>query len=109
MKVKFLEWGNSLALRVPKAFAQENGAVVGKAAKMETRDGKLVVEIAKPTRRRRRYTLDKSRQPPPHARMGAAGWQRSLVIIARMPAIWCGSTSILRLATNRAVIVQRSC
>ena len=59
MKVEFLKWGNSLALRVPKAFAQEIGAVVGKAANMEVRDGKLVVEIAKPTkRRRRRYTLE---------------------------------------------------
>jgi antitoxin MazE len=43
---------------VPKAFAQELGASVGKAANMEVRDGKLVVEIAKPNRRRRRYTLD---------------------------------------------------
>jgi hypothetical protein len=25
MKVEFLKWGNSLALRVPKAFAQEMG------------------------------------------------------------------------------------
>jgi antitoxin component of MazEF toxin-antitoxin module len=46
--------GNSLALRV----APELGASVGKAANMEVRDGKLVVEIAKPIRRRRRYTLD---------------------------------------------------
>ena len=58
MKVEFLKWGNSLALRVPKAFAQEIGAVVGKAANMEVRDGKLVVEIVKPNRRRRRYTLE---------------------------------------------------
>ena len=58
MKVKFLKWGNGLALRVPKAFAQELGASVGKAANMEVRDGKLVVELAKPNRRRRRYTLD---------------------------------------------------
>jgi antitoxin MazE len=58
MKVAFLKWGNSLALRVPKAFAQEIGAVVGKAANMEVRDGKLVVEIVKPNRRRRRYTLE---------------------------------------------------
>jgi antitoxin MazE len=58
MKVEFLKWGNSLALRVPKAFAQEIGASVGKAANMEVRDGKLVVEIAKPKRRRRRYTLE---------------------------------------------------
>jgi antitoxin MazE len=58
MKVEFLKWGNSLALRVPKAFAQEIGAGVGKAANMEVHDGKLVVEIAKPKRRRRRYTLE---------------------------------------------------
>jgi antitoxin MazE len=58
MKVKFLKWRNSLALRVPKAFARELGASVGKAANMEVRDGKLVVEIAKPKRRRRRYPLD---------------------------------------------------
>jgi antitoxin MazE len=58
MKVEFLKWGNSLALRVPKAFAQELGANVGKAANMEVRDGKLIVELAKRNRRRRRYTLD---------------------------------------------------
>jgi antitoxin MazE len=58
MKVEFLKWGNSLALRVPKAFAQEIGASVGKAANMEVRDGKLVVAIAKPKRRQRRYTLE---------------------------------------------------
>ncbi len=59
MKIAFLKWGNSLALRIPKAFAQEIGAGVGKAANMEVRDGKLVVEIARPKRRRlRRYTLE---------------------------------------------------
>jgi antitoxin MazE len=58
MKVEFLKWGNSLALRVPKAFAQELGASVGKAANMEVREGKLVVEIARPKRHRRRYTLE---------------------------------------------------
>lgn len=58
MKVEFLKWGNSLALRVPKAFAEEIGASVGKAANMEVRDGKLIVELAKPKRRKRRYRLD---------------------------------------------------
>ena len=47
-----------MALQVPKAFAQKIGASVGKAANMEVRDGKLVVEIAKSKRRRRRYTLE---------------------------------------------------
>jgi antitoxin MazE len=58
MKIEFLKWGNSLALRIPKAFAQEIGASVGKAANMEVRDGKLVVEITKPKWRRRRYQLE---------------------------------------------------
>lgn len=58
MKVEFLKWGNSLALRVPKAFAQEIGASVGKPANMEVQDGKLIVEVAKPRQRKRRYTLE---------------------------------------------------
>jgi antitoxin MazE len=58
MRVTFLKWGNSLALRVPKVFAQEIGASVGKAANMEVRDGKLIVEIAKRKRFRRRCTLE---------------------------------------------------
>ncbi len=58
MRIQFLKWGNSLALRVPKPFAQEIGASVGKTANMEVRDGKLVVEITRPKRRKRRYTLE---------------------------------------------------
>jgi antitoxin MazE len=54
MKVKFLKWGNSLALLVPNAFAQEIGATIGKAATMEVRDGNLVIELVKPNRRQRR-------------------------------------------------------
>jgi antitoxin MazE len=55
MKVAFQKWGNSLALRVPKAFADELGASDGKAAEMTVSNGKLVIEIAR--RRKRRYTL----------------------------------------------------
>lgn len=58
MKVAFQKWGNSLALRVPKAFADEIGASDGKAAEMTVSHGKLVIEIARPRRRKRRYTLD---------------------------------------------------
>jgi len=43
VKVEFLKWVNSLALRVPKAFAEEIGASVGKPVNVEVRDGKLVV------------------------------------------------------------------
>ncbi len=58
MKVAFQKWGNSLALRVPKAFADEIGAREGKAAEMTVSDGKLVVALTQP-RRKRRYSLDK--------------------------------------------------
>ena len=58
MKVTFQKWGNSLALRVPKAFANEIGASDGKAAEMTVSNGKLVIEIARPRRRRRHYALN---------------------------------------------------
>ncbi|MGQ0686620.1 AbrB/MazE/SpoVT family DNA-binding domain-containing protein [Bradyrhizobium sp.] len=58
MKVAFQKWGSSLALRVPKDLADEIGASEGKAAEMTVSNGKLVIEIARPQRRRRRYTLD---------------------------------------------------
>jgi antitoxin MazE len=60
MKVAFQKWGNSLALRVPKAIAQEIGASDGKAAEMSVRDGKLIIEVSKPKPkpRKRRYSLD---------------------------------------------------
>ncbi|QQO21642.1 AbrB/MazE/SpoVT family DNA-binding domain-containing protein [Bradyrhizobium diazoefficiens] len=58
MKVAFQKWGNSLALRVPKAFADEIGARDGRAAEMTVNNGKLVIEIALPKRRKRRYALD---------------------------------------------------
>ena len=55
MKVEFLKWGNSLALRVPKAFAEEIGASVGKRAEMTAEDGALVVKVEKPKKRRRQH------------------------------------------------------
>jgi antitoxin MazE len=57
MKVEFLKWGNSLALRVPKAFAEEIGATEGRPAEMTAENGVLVVKVAKP-KKRRRYNLE---------------------------------------------------
>jgi antitoxin MazE len=56
MKSEFVRWGNSLALRVPSAFAKELGASEGKRAEMTVENGALVVKIAKP--KRRRYRLE---------------------------------------------------
>jgi antitoxin MazE len=57
MKVEFLKWGNSLALRVPKAFAEEIGAIEGKPAEMTAENGALIVKVAR-RRKRRRYDLE---------------------------------------------------
>jgi antitoxin MazE len=43
---------------VPKAFADEIGARDGKAAEMTVSNGKLVIEIARAQRRKRRYSID---------------------------------------------------
>jgi antitoxin MazE len=57
MKIAFQKWGNSLAVRVPKAVALEIGASDGKAADMSVQNGKLVIEIVKRRRRNQRYRL----------------------------------------------------
>ena len=57
MRTEFLKWGNSLALRVPSAFAKDIGASEGKSAEMTVEDGALVVKVAK-SRPRRRYRLE---------------------------------------------------
>jgi antitoxin MazE len=54
MNALFSKWGNSVALRIPAAFAKELGVSEGKAAEITIRDGSLVVTpVAGPV-----YTLD---------------------------------------------------
>jgi len=55
MKIEFLKWGNSLALRVPKAFAEEIGAAEGRRADLKVENGALVIKVAT---KRRRYVLE---------------------------------------------------
>jgi len=45
MQIEFLKWGNSLALRVPKAFAQEVGAAEGQRAELTVENGALVIKV----------------------------------------------------------------
>jgi antitoxin component of MazEF toxin-antitoxin module len=45
MKTEFLKWGNSLALRVPTAFAKEVGASAGKTADMTIENGALHIKV----------------------------------------------------------------
>jgi antitoxin MazE len=58
MRTEFVKWGNSLALRVPSAFAKEIGASEGKRAEMTVEDGTLVIKVVERPRKRRRYTLE---------------------------------------------------
>ena len=52
MRTKFVKWGNSLALRIPSAFAKEIGAAKGTPADMTVKNGTLVIKAAKQRRKR---------------------------------------------------------
>jgi antitoxin MazE len=54
MVVQFAMWGNSVALRIPNAYAKEVSAYAGREAEITVKDGNLVVTpIKAPV-----YTLD---------------------------------------------------
>ncbi len=49
MKTRVKKWGNSLALRIPKSFADEVGLQKGTDVEVSLADGKIVVmRLAKP-------------------------------------------------------------
>jgi len=54
VQTKIQRWGNSLGLRIPRAFAVEAGVDVGAEVALSVRDGNLIV---RPTRRAK-YRLD---------------------------------------------------
>jgi antitoxin MazE len=43
MVVQFAKWGNSIALRIPTAYAKDIGAAEGRCAEISVQDGKLIV------------------------------------------------------------------
>ena len=53
MQTKVQRWGNSLAVRIPKAFADDMGLAEESAIDMELTDGALRLSPASPT-----YRLD---------------------------------------------------
>jgi antitoxin MazE len=51
MKTRVQKWGNSLALRIPKSFAEEAGMAKETPVEMSLADGNLVITpLAKPKR-----------------------------------------------------------
>ncbi len=53
MKTEAQKWGNSLAIRIPKAYAREIGLAVGSEVDLKIESDKLVVV----PKRRQRYKL----------------------------------------------------
>lgn len=47
MQTKIQRWGNSLGLRIPRAFAEEAGVEAGAEVDLSVRDGDLVVKPAR--------------------------------------------------------------
>ncbi|HXN43767.1 MAG TPA: AbrB/MazE/SpoVT family DNA-binding domain-containing protein [Xanthobacteraceae bacterium] len=58
MKIEFAKWGNSLAVRIPAALAQEVGAREGRPAEITVENGALVLKPITRRKKRRRYTLE---------------------------------------------------
>lgn len=54
MQTKIQKWGDSLAVRIPRAFVEEIQVAYGTSVDLSVKDGKLVMELhAEPV-----YTLD---------------------------------------------------
>lgn len=53
MKTRALKWGNSLGVRIPKAFAKEIGIEVGSEVDLSVENGTLILR----PRRRPKYEL----------------------------------------------------
>ena len=48
MKTRVQKWGNSLALRIPKAFAAEAGIREDAPVELSLHEGKLIIQVLAP-------------------------------------------------------------
>ena len=48
MKTRVQKWGNSLALRIPKSFAEEAGLRADAAVELSLEKGRLIVQLITP-------------------------------------------------------------
>jgi antitoxin MazE len=56
--VEFRKWGNSLAIRIPKALADAINARDGKRAELNVQGDTLVLRLVPRVKRKQRYSLD---------------------------------------------------
>ncbi len=47
MRTKVVKWGNSLGLRIPKAFAEEVRVTAGTPVDLALEDGRLVIRVVR--------------------------------------------------------------
>jgi antitoxin MazE len=81
MKTAIQQWGNSLALRIPRHLANESQVKLGSPVEVTIADGKLVVV---PVSKRRTYTLSQllkkvtkrnlHKEVPAGSRVGREAW-----------------------------------
>ena len=67
MKTRIQKWGNSLALRIPKLFANEIGLEQDSSVEMSLEDGRLVIVTAPQSRLTLRRLLAKVTKDNRHA------------------------------------------
>ncbi|MGA2175341.1 MAG: AbrB/MazE/SpoVT family DNA-binding domain-containing protein [Verrucomicrobiota bacterium] len=71
MKTAVQKWGNSLAIRIPRAFAQETRLDSGTEVDLRLKSGKLVVSRLSKKREGLRSLLDRVRKSNRH---GETDW-----------------------------------
>ena len=77
MKTKVQRWGNSLAVRIPKSFAQEVGVMDGSLVEMRLVDGGLLVEPVSARPLSLEKLLDGVSEANLHAEVGTGSAQGS--------------------------------
>ena len=69
MKVEVRKWGNSLALRIPKPFAEEVAVREGTVVNLSVSEGAIVVVPLKRRKQSLRQLLQKVRKTNRHAEL----------------------------------------
>jgi antitoxin MazE len=67
MKTTLQKWGNSLAIRIPRAFAQETRMGNGTEVDLQLKEGTLVIRRARPQRYRLSELLARVQESKQHA------------------------------------------
>lgn len=58
MTTKIQKWGNSLALRIPKSYANEVNLKEGAAVDIKIEEDKIIISAKKKTKKKNKYSLE---------------------------------------------------